>query len=53
MYGGVGQLLTMAAVAALSANTVQGVGASSVDYAFTLEDSLPVGGSITGDAQSS
>ena len=53
MVGAVGQLLTMAAVAALSASTVQDVGASSVDYGFTLEESLPVGQSLDSESQSS
>ena len=53
MVGAVGQLLTMAAVAALSASTVQDVGASSVDYGFTLEESLPVGRSLASESQSS
>ena len=53
MVGAVGQLLTMAAVTALAAGTVQDVGASSVDYGFTLEESLPVGRSLASESQSS
>ena len=53
MFGGVGQLLTMAAVAALAANTVQDVGASSANCGFTLEESLPVGQSLDSESLSS